>query len=451
MRNFIFRRIAQLRQNYWFWPSAMTVGAVVLGFLLPFLDTKAGSDWIRNVGFIRATEVDGARAILTTLATATLGVAGVAFSVTIVAVSFASSNYGPRLIGNFMADRKNQIILGIFVATFVYCITVLISVHESTDSDQSTLDAFVPQLSVFFALLLTLTAVAALIAYIHHIPESINIMNLAAEIGDKLQRAITRMLDEEGERDQDAEDAVDIKAWRQVPQGKDAQIVRAKTAGFVQQFDVKGLAKIARETDTQITVHRAVGDFIVEGEAIMSAGMGSDGVEPIAERMRDCYTQGANRTDAQDVLFLSDQLGEVLGRALSPGVNDPQTAVLCLNWLRAGLVVFASRAPSRQERRSDPVLYRRVTFEDMLDRSFNEMRQYVATDRTATLHALRVLESAALAACREAMVIACVKQMRALAASAQELLRESIARDEVQAELNRALTTIAARKTEQRA
>lgn len=449
MRNFFFRRIAQLRQNYWFWPSAMTVGAVALGFLLPYLDTTVGSDWVRAVGFIRATEVDGARAILTTLAGATLGVAGVAFSVTIVAVSFASSNYGPRLIGNFMADRKNQIVLGIFVATFVYCITVLMAVHGSTDRAQSTLDAFVPQLSVFFAVLLTLAAVGALIAYIHHIPESINIMNLTAEIGDKLQRAITRTLDEEATRDDDAqEDTADVQAWRQVPPRSDAQIIRAEKAGYIQQFDLEGLARIARENDTQICLHRAVGDFIVTGETVMSASSGTTGGGSIAGRMRDCYTQGSNRTDTQDVLFLSDQLGEVLGRALSPGVNDPQTAVLCLNWLKAGLVVFSRRAPSQAVTCSDLVLYRRVTFEVMLDRSFDEMRQYVATDRTATLHALKVLEQVALAASRDAMVLACIRQMQALAVSALELLEETIAREEVLASLARALATIDARRTD---
>lgn len=127
MHNFIFRRINKLRQNYWFWPSTMTFGAVLLGFVLPHLDSRLGSEWIQAGGFIRHTQVDGARAILTTLAGATL--AGVAFSVTIVAVSFANSNYGPRLICNFMGDKTNQIVLGVFVATFSYCIAVLSTVR----------------------------------------------------------------------------------------------------------------------------------------------------------------------------------------------------------------------------------------------------------------------------------------------------------------------------------
>ncbi len=446
MHNFIFRRIVSFRQNYWFWPSTMTFSAVLLGFLLPYLDLRLGSDWIHAVGLIRPTEVDGARSILTTLAGATLGVAGVAFSVTIVAVSFASSNYGPRLIGNFMGDRKNQIVLGIFVATFVYCITVLSTVHARSELSETTLEAFVPQISVFFALLLTLAAVGALIAYIHHIPESINIMNLTAKIGDNLHRSIVVMLDEEDRRSGQQQNAVDVEAWHDEPKAEAAEILYAEAAGFLQQVDVESLADLAREMGIQVILHRAPGDFLVAGEIIMSARRVQSGDGTIAQRMRDCYTQGANRTDVQDVLFLSDQLVEVLGRALSPGVNDPHTAMLCLNWLRAGLVAFARRSPAQPAKSGDAVLYRRVTFEDMLDRSFDRMRQYVAADRTVTLHALGVLADLAMAASRPAMVDACFQQMTRLAASAKELLGESAAHDEIEAKLERAIQAGASRR-----
>lgn len=452
MHNIIFRQITGLRQNYWFWPSVMTVCAVLLGFVLPYLDARLGSDWIREAGFVRTIEVDGARAILTTLAAATLGVAGVAFSVTIVAVSFASSNYGPRLIGNFMGDKKNQVILGIFVATFVYCITVLTTVHTRTETSGTTLDAFVPHLSLYVALLLTLAAVGALIAYIHHIPESINIMNLTAEIGAKLQSSVLRMLDEEDSRTHDMPDVghVDVEAWFREPQVDDAHGVRAEVSGFLQQFDLENLAALAHKNGIQIVLHRSPGDFLVIGETVMSTRPAGSGEGPIARRMRQCFTQGDNRTDSQDILFLSDQLVEVLGRALSPGINDPRTAMLCLDWLRAGLVVFAGRPPPQPAKSDDPVLYRRVVFEEMLSRSFNEMRQYVAADRTVTLQAMDVLTDVALACSREPMSSACVQQMCQLAGSALELLEESIARDEIAAALKRALQAVAARESHAR-
>ncbi len=441
MHNFIFRRITNLRQNYWFWPSVMTLGAVILGFLLPYLDSRLGSEWIKSVGFIRGTQVEGARAILTTLAGATLGVAGVAFSVTIVAVSFASSNYGPRLIGNFMGDRTNQVVLGVFVATFIYCITVLSTVHAQVEMSGTMIEAFVPQLSVLLALVLTLAAVGALIAYIHHIPESINIMNLTAKIGDKLNRSVRLMLDEEDRRGREEMDAIDVEPWFSEPQDESGAIVCAQASGYLQQIDLESLADLAREKKIQIILHRAPGDFVVSGKTIMSARPVRSGDGPIAQRMRACYTQGANRTDVQDVLFLSDQLVEVLGRALSSGINDPYTAMLCLNWLRSGLVEFARRSPVQPAKSDDPVLYRRVTFEDMLNRSFDRMRQYVAGDRTVTLHALGILADLAMVGSRPAMADACVEQMHRLATSAKELLSESAAHNEIDAELNKAALT----------
>lgn len=446
MHKFIFLRLRMLQQNYWFWPSMMSFAAFALGILLPYLDSRLGADWIEALGFIRPTQVPGARAILTTIAGATLGVAGVAFSVTIVAVSFASSNYGPRLIGNFMGDRQNQIVLGIFVATFVYCITVLSTVNAGTESADTTIEAFVPQLSVFFALFLTLAAVGALITYIHHIPESINIMNLTARIGAKLQRSVTKMLDEEDGRGGAGQESVDVAPWRDGPRAGDEVIVRAKGAGFLQQVDLESLSTLARKKDIEIVLHRAPGDFLVADEVVLSARPRTQSGADLEDRLRDCYTQGDSRTDFQDILFLSDQLVEVLGRALSTGVNDPQTAILCLNWLRVGLDAFVRRSPVQPSRRGDPVLYRRVTFEDMLTQSFDQMRQYLAGDRTATLHALGILEDLALAAAHEGMADACVLQLDRLAHSATELLGESAARAEIEAEVKRALSAIASRR-----
>ena len=459
MHNAILSWILALRKNYWFWPSTMTLVAVLLGFLLPYLDTRFGSDWIQSVGFIRAIQVDGARAILTTLATATLGVAGVAFSVTIVAVSFATSNYGPRLIGNFMSDRTNQVVLGIFVATFVYCITVLSTVHAQPEPAQAAQDAFVPQLSVLFALVLALTAIGALISYIHHIPESINIMNVTAQLGDKLQRSVTAMLDKEDKRRKEL-DPVDVAAWPSRRHDAGAIILQAETTGYLQQVDLERLTVLARKRGVQIILHRAPGDFLVPGEVIMSAhsarnddmSASSTSKEDasVRRRMRDCATQGSNRTDAQDVLFLSDQLVEVLGRALSPGINDPHTAMLCLNWLRGGLMAFASRPPAQPARQDDPVFYRRVTFEDMLDSSFDQMRQYVGADRTVTLHALGILADLAEIASRQAMTDACIRQMRRLAASAAELQNETTAHEEIDTAHNSALQAIAETRSHDR-
>ena len=201
--------------------------------------------------------------MLTTLAGAILGVAGVAFSITIVAVNFASSNYGPRLIGNFMRDKTNQAVLGIFVSTFVYCITVLSTVHAQREAAEQTFQAFVPQISVLFAIFLALVSVGALIGYIHHVPESINIMNLIAGIGRKLRQSIVSLLDQEEARENEERTDTHVSAWQTGPADRDGEVsVRTDAAGYLQQLDIEGLDQLASEHELQIVINRTPGDFL---------------------------------------------------------------------------------------------------------------------------------------------------------------------------------------------
>jgi uncharacterized membrane protein len=420
----MLRHVVALRQNYWFWPSVMTGIAFLLGFLLPYLDARLGADWTQSVPFLRTTDVDGARAILTTLAGATLGVAGVAFSITIVAVSFASSNYGPRLIGNFMADRTNQIVLGVFVATFVYCITVLVTVHAGIETEDRDLAAFVPQISVLCAVALTLASVGALIGYIHHIPESINIMNLVASIGHQLRNKIVH-----GEDDGEVSDFV---AWSEGAERAFGDVrLRAETAGYLQVLDMTTLRDLAGKHDFRIRIDQAAGDFIVVGEVVLTLLDTDAPAEKVMADLRRSVTIGSNRTIEQDLLFLSDQLVEVAVRALSPGINDPQTGVLCLDWLRAALDSFARREPPLGPPAHSGVLYSRVTFEKMLDRSFDRLRQNACGDRTVAIHAINLLGEVGAAACRPAMAEACAGQIERYGRSAAEQLVEADARAEV--------------------
>jgi len=433
----------RLRKSYWFWPSVLTLCALVLGFLLPWIDGQVGTDWMNAVPFLQPMGVDGARALLTMLAGGILGVAGVAFSITMVAVSFASANYGPRLIGNFMGDRVNQLVLGVFVATFVYCTTVLATVHSSPD-DPAT---FVPQISVLVSLALALASVGALIAYIHHIPESINIMNLMEKIGAKLRISIIRMLDEEDARQREFADEIDVSAWAGADTTLAPAIVRTDRPGYLQQFDLTQLNVVARQHGVQISLERAPGDFLAAQEMLMAVRPADKLSNDLVQALASCYTLGAARTAVQDVLFLSDQLVEVLARALSPGVNDPHTAMLCLDWLRAALAAFARRPPSVPTGPNEAVLYNRVTFETMLDRAFDRMRQYVASDRTVTLYALGALADIGVVASRETMVDACRRQMRRLATSAEERQVERLARTEIDARLAETLTLLDHRRS----
>lgn len=197
--------------------------------------------------------------------------------------------------------------------------------------------------------------------------------------------------------------------------------------------DQDRLEDIANDRAVQITIHRSSGEFLVPGDIILSVSPPPDQDADLEELLHDCVTQGSNRTDMQDVLLLSDQLVEVLGRALSPRINDPNTAMLCLSWISAGLMAFVGRTPPDEAQQDDPVLYRRVQFEDMLERSFDQMRQYVATDRSVTLHAIAILGKLAQAVDRANLRDVCLCQVERLRTSALQVQGESVAKDEIKA------------------
>jgi uncharacterized membrane protein len=446
MRRLVLQSLSELRGAYWFWPSVMTLAALALGLAMPALDGWLGTEWMRDVSLLRPTQVDGARAILTTLAGAALGVAGVAFSITMVAVSFATANYGPRLIGNFMSDRANQVVLGILVATFVYCVTVLAAVDGRIDAmtdGGEALTSFVPQVSLMLALALMLASVGALIFYIHHIPESIDIMKLAARIGRAL-RARLEALVEEAERAGHGDTSDD--AGRTTGTGTQA-VLRATESGYLRWIDHTVLARVARDEGARIRVLLPTGAFVVEGDALIgvrwAAGAPVDGPTDALDALAEAYALGSARSDEQDVLLLSDQLVEVAVRALSPGVNDPHTAVLCLDWLRAGLQGLVRRPPLPEVASAEQgsVTWPGITFAMLLDRCFDRMRSHIAADRTAALHALDVLAALMAAAERESAAARCASQMRLLGRAAADALADAPAREEVAAALTRALAT----------
>jgi uncharacterized membrane protein len=437
MRRLVLQGLSDLRGAYWFWPLVMTAAALAFGFGMPVLDGWLGSEWMRDVSFLRPTQVEGARAILTTLAAAALGVAGVAFSITIVAVSFATANYGPRLIGNFMADRANQVVLGILVATFVYCIAVLAAVDGRIEGEES-LGSVVPQLSLMLGLALMLASVGALIFYIHHVPESIDIMRLTARIGRRLGARLGALAEEA----EAAGPAPPPPAGRPTPIG-------AGEAGYLRWVDHEALARIAQEHDARIRLVLPVGGFAAQGDPLIEVhraarGAGAAGgplPEALERALKEAVALGPDRSDAQDVMLLADQLVEVAVRALSPGVNDPDTATLCLDWLRAGLQRLAVRPPLPETAQAaeGAVTWPGLTFAGLLGRCFDRMRQHLAGDRTAALHALEALAALRRAAVDPAAAELCAEQMRRLGRAAEEALPDAPAREEVAARLARLL------------
>ena len=415
MRRYLLYFLHEVRNSYWFVPATMTLGAFALGFLVPVIDAAAGEGWVEYVPFLTSLNVDGARAMLTTIAGSIIGVAGVTFSIAIAAVSFASGNYGPRLIGNFMRDRGNQLTLGTFISAFVYCVVVLRAVHADPNGDSSEIDAFVPQASIMVAMVLMLASIGVLIFFIHHVPESINIMNIAARIGRDLKASVYQLLPDTLQNrapiDTDSGDgggnggangaATVLERGYRPDNGFD---VTADDSGYLQQLDLDHLCRTAEERGLVARVLLRPGSFVTVRDPVMRVWR-EGGASPIedgdgdelTDAMRACFTIGSERTNFQDVLFLVDELIEIAARALSPGVNDPFTANTCFDWLRAGLIEFVRRAPAKTFEDefdvdgNERVIVYPVSFPRLMGAVMDQSRQYVAADRNATLHVLSTL------------------------------------------------------------
>lgn len=385
-----------LRASYWLIPACMVVVAIGLSALMPWLDANYEADWIRSFEWLTAARTDGARSVLTVIAGSTIGVAGVTFSITIVAVSFASANFGPRLIANFMRDRGNQITLGTFIGTYVYCLLVLRTVRNASEPDiENSFQAFVPHFSVLVALLLALSSVAVLIYFIHHVPETLNVENLVAKVGRQLRRGISELFPDSG--DADMGELTD-EVWESRRQEMNHAGIGSRSEGYVQTLDLGRLTELADENELLVRVQYRPGDFITRGSVVFDIWSEKPLSGSVEDALLACFALGNERTAHQNVLFLADQLVEIIGRALSPGINDPFTAITCLNWLKVGVLQMLQRDISEL----DPPKHGRlrvypITLERFASAVFDQTLPYVCTDRNATLHCMAILTELACA------------------------------------------------------
>lgn len=385
-----------VRASYWFLPSLMTITAAGLSVVLIGLDVRLGAEWIRDVPFLYGNRPEGARAVLSTIAGSMIGVAGVTFSITIASVVYASGQYGPRLLTNFMDDRGNQITLGTFIATFLYCLLVLRTIRTAGEGE-GAIGEFVPHVAILVGLALAVASVGVLIFFIHHVPESIHVSNLVAGVGRDLLGKVGTLFPERIGAGGTTTDADGGETESPLPDGfyDGARRVAADGAGYLSGIDADAMLRLACEHDLLLRVRHRPGDFVADGDTLVLAWPPDRVTDGACVAIRTAFAWGAQRTARQDVRFLVDELVEIAARALSPGVNDPFTAISCVDWLGAALKDLAGRDFPRPERYDRDGALRVVahptTFEQFVAGVFGQLRPYLAADRNAALHALKVI------------------------------------------------------------
>ena len=386
MRALFLLTLRELRGKYWFIPTIMALAAILLSFGTVALDAYVGAPGSEQVPWLYLNEPAGARALLSTIAGSMITVAGVAFSITIVALATTASTFGPRLISDFMQDRGNQVTLGTFIATFLFCVLVLRTVR----SGEEDAAGFVPHLSLLVALLFATASLAVLIYFIHHVPESIHISNVAASLGRRLNSQIEGLfpepLDEAKERR-----AADVAATHL----EEGAQVRVLTDGYIQYIDTEDLVRQAGKYDIRIKLLRRPGDFVAAHEAVALVCPQTRADCEVSGVILETIVVGGYRSEEQDVLYLIHRLVEVASRALSPGMNDIFTARNAIDWLGSALSNLSRRSMPTMNCFGDSDLHRVVapspSFEEVACAVFDQLRPYAAGDRNAAVHLMGTL------------------------------------------------------------
>ncbi len=373
MRVWLTKFWEALRANYWFVPSLLVIAAAALAVSAIAVDRTLISEEIELPEWVYAGGTEGARSVLSAIVGAMMSVTSIVFSITIVALTLASSQFGPRLLRNFMRDRGSQFTLGIFVATFVYSLLVLRTIRGGEE-------AFVPQIAATGALILAILCTGVLIYFIHHISEMIQADQVISAVDDELRKTIDRLFppvdfDEEEDRLESElpDNFEDKRGTVTIPRG-----------GYLQGIDLDGAAEIATKYDLIFRFPRRPGDFVADEDPIVEVYPSLP--EDLARRIRLLVVTGNARTPTQDVEYGILQLAEVAVRSLSPGINDPFTAIACIDRLGSALRRLADRPELASQRHDDDgnlrVNYRVTTFGSHVGASFHQIRQN-ARDSTA--------------------------------------------------------------------
>lgn len=419
----------KLRSNYWFIPALMALAAMsaALGAIIfdEFFELVLPAEF----AWLIRQEPEGARAFLSTVAGATITVTGVVFSITIVALTLASQQFGPRLLNTFMRDRANQFVFGTFTATYLYCLLVLRPIQAGEG-------AFMPQVSLIIAFILAVFSVGVLIFFIHHVASSIQVMNVIANVSADLQKIIiARYPESRSSQRQQWQERIEEER-RESRFGTDALPIESDDWGYLQALGEEKLLALATKNDLVLEIERQPGEFLFKGAVLVRAWPKERGrEEDLAAHIRAGFILGSRRTREQDMEFLIYELVEIALRALSPGVNDPFTAMSCIDHLGAALSELARRSlpsPYRYDGKDNlRLVIQPQTFAGAVNAAFDQIRQNGRDKAAVCIRLLEVIGTLIPHAQEESQRQALLRQAAMVEHGCHEALPEQQDRDDV--------------------
>ncbi|SHM30606.1 Uncharacterized membrane protein [Cyclobacterium lianum] len=360
---------SELKSTFWFVPVFIILSGIFLAVMLVYWDSQSDFDPSEVTKFFFPGSPDAATDILTIISGAMIGVAGTVFSITLVALTLASNQFGPRMVKNFMYDRINQTVLGTYVSLFIYCLIVLNTVKHAGDME------FIPYFSVAFSLLMAIANIILLIVFIHHVATSIQADYIIGNISLNLSHSLKSLFPQNMGEDLEEHDPEGVKSGY-----NQSQHLGCGFDGYLQYIDSEGLMNDARELDIFIELYHHPGSYLVKkldlGKIYSNKSLAKDDLD----RLRKHFLGGKTRTPQQDAEHAIHQMVEIAARALSPGINDPYTAISCIDNLCSSLTYLTQVQFPSPYRKDDSGKLRIqaavLTFDGMMDAAFNAIRQF---------------------------------------------------------------------------
>lgn len=371
----ILKAYDAIKTSFWFTPC-LILSLTLLGCLsLLLIDLYAGLDSLSWLNFLYHANADITRDLLTTVASSVMTVVSITFSITIVALTNASSQFGPRLIRNFMEDPSTQIVLGVFISLFVYCL-VLVRM-----TDDFAAGAFLPGLTMAGAIVMTLSGILLLIYFIHHVSLNLQSDSVIDNVYSELQSSISQIFKQQ-KMEEDADTPTDIKqtqATKSEVKKREQFKFQSQSCGYIQAINYADLTNVMSKLDGHLNVLVNPGDFVVNRMVVMTSDIEQFSKED-EQTLHECFTLGPKRTPIQDPEFAVHQLVEIALRALSPGINDPYSAIACIDKLTAAICDLTQKnfpeGITYDNNGTERVTYKTTSFENLANIAFNQIRQY---------------------------------------------------------------------------
>jgi uncharacterized membrane protein len=365
----------RLDASIWFIPVCISIASFALGLLMLWLE--------RHTVYLSASlqtfamPVESARQVLSVIAGSVISVGGVSFSVTMVALTLTSGQYGPKVLRHFLEDNSSKVSLGLFLGTYIYALVVLTGYSEADK----------PHLTVLMALLLALFAVVGFIHFIHRTATDLQADEIVESIGQRLQVSLVELVSEGAQYGR----SCDVAVWRRAARGQRPYLIASNRQGYVQSIDYRELVKWCVEHNCRMQVRARAGDFLVNGVCIFKVyGCPADTIEAAFDHLNSHVITGPIRTSVQDPEYPITQLNQLAARALSPGINDPGTAISCVD----SFDIIDRDLPGSvfmDDEEEPRLLLRFTSFDGIMKAVFAQLRQFAKSEVSVVVSLLDAL------------------------------------------------------------